>query len=339
MPPPVLDVRDLTVVLRMPQGEAAVLEHLSFSVAAGQTIALVGESGCGKSMTALAVMGLLPDGFRRTAGQILLAGENLAAAPPARLRSLRGNAISMIFQEPMTALNPVYSVGDQIAEALRQHQKLSRRDASDRALAMLKAVQIPAAESRLGAYPHQLSGGMRQRVMIAMALACRPRLLVADEPTTALDVTVQAEIFDLLRQLQQEMQTAIVLITHDLDTVADIADTVSVLYAGRCVEQGSTLQVLESPRHPYAAALMACTPRLRLGPAADQRQPQLLEIPGLVPPLGQRPAICAFAGRCPRADDMCRTRPQPPLTEQGAGHAASCWHPGELTMGMIGRLS
>ena len=326
----ILDVQDLTVVLKTPQGDAPVLEHLSFSVEAGRTIALVGESGCGKSMTALALMGLLPDGFRRTTGRVLLCGEDIAGASQARLRSLRGSAMSMIFQEPMTALNPVYTVADQITEALRQHQNLNRHDALDRALAMLKAVQIPAAESRLRAYPHQLSGGMRQRVMIAMALACRPQLLIADEPTTALDVTVQAEVFDLLQQLQQEMGTAILLITHDLGTVADIADTVAVLYAGRCVEQGATRQVLETPQHPYAAALMASTPHLRLGAAAVDHQPALLEIPGMVPPLGQRVPVCAFASRCPRADAPCRERLQPPLAEHRPGHAVSCWHPGEL---------
>ncbi|HUB14781.1 MAG TPA: ABC transporter ATP-binding protein [Acetobacteraceae bacterium] len=336
---PILDVQDLTVVLKTPLGDAAVLEHLSFSVEAGRIIALVGESGCGKSMTALALMGLLPDGFRRTGGRIVLCGEDIAAASPARLRSLRGSAMSMIFQEPMTALNPVYTVGDQITEALRQHQNLNRRDALDRALAMLKAVQIPAAESRLRAYPHQLSGGMRQRVMIAMALACRPQVLIADEPTTALDVTVQAEVFDLLQQLQQEMGTAILLITHDLGTVADIADSVAVLYAGRCVEQGATRHVLETPLHPYAAALMAATPRLRLGTTAADPRPALLEIPGLVPPLGQRASVCAFAGRCPRADDQCRERLQPPLEEHRPGHAVACRYPGALADAVVASLA
>ncbi|MCJ2021793.1 ABC transporter ATP-binding protein [Methylobacterium sp. E-065] len=324
---PVLAVEDLTVTLTRPDGPVPVLERLSFSVEAGRTVALVGESGCGKSMTALAIMGLLPEGFARTDGRIRLAGEDIAAAQPSRLRALRGSALSMIFQEPMTALNPVYTVGDQIAEALRLHQRLGRRAALERALAMLRAVQIPAAERRLHAYPHELSGGMRQRVMIAMALACRPKLLIADEPTTALDVTVQAQVFDLLKALQDEMGTAIVLITHDLGAVADIADTVAVLYAGRCIEQGDTRSVMRAPQHPYTIGLMGCTPHLRLGAAADAGVGTLREIPGLVPPLGRRPAICAFADRCGRADATCLDKPQPPLAEAGPARAVACWHP------------
>ncbi len=324
---PVLAVEDLTVTLTRPGGRVPLLERLSFSVEAGRTVALVGESGCGKSMTALAIMGLLPEGFARAGGRVLLAGEDIAAAKPARLRALRGSALSMIFQEPMTALNPVYTVGDQIAEALRLHQRLGHRAALERALAMLRAVQIPAAERRLHAYPHELSGGMRQRVMIAMALACRPRLLIADEPTTALDVTVQAQVFDLLKALQDEMGTAIVLITHDLGAVADIADTVAVLYAGRCIEQGDTRSVMRAPQHPYTRGLMGCTPHLRLGAAADAGAGMLREIPGLVPPLGRRPAICAFADRCGRADATCLDNPQPPLAEAGPARAVACWHP------------
>ena len=326
---PVLVVEDLTVALRRSGDGVPVLEHLSFSVEAGRTIALVGESGCGKSMTALAIMGLLPQGFFRTGGRILLAGEDIAEAKPARLRALRGSAMSMIFQEPMTALNPVYTVGDQIAEALRLHQRLGRRDALERALAMLKAVQIPAADRRIRAYPHELSGGMRQRVMIAMALACRPKLLIADEPTTALDVTVQAQVFDLLKELQDEMGTAIVLITHDLGAVADIADTVAVLYAGRCIEQGATRSIMECAQHPYTRGLMGCTPHLRLGMAAATAGISLKEIPGLVPPLGRRPATCAFADRCERADAVCVQLAQPGLAPSALAHMVACWHPEE----------
>ena len=321
----VLAVQDLTVTLRRPGGAVPVLEGLSFDVAAGRTIALVGESGCGKSMTALAVMGLMPDGFARAGGRILLAGEDLCAAGPARLRALRGRSMSMIFQEPMTALNPVYTVGDQIAEVLCRHRGLSRRAAFEQALAMLKAVQIPAAAQRLHAYPHTLSGGMRQRVMIAMALACRPTLLIADEPTTALDVTVQAQIFDLLRALQAETGTAIVLITHDLGAVADVADEVVILYAGRCVERGPTAAVMARSRHPYTRALLACTPHLRLGTAAHAGAASLAEIPGMVPPLGARPEVCAFAARCARVDETCMGRAQPGLS--GDEHAVACWHP------------
>ncbi len=325
--PPVLSVEQLSVSLSGPRGAMPVIENLSFSVAAGETLALVGESGCGKSITALALMGLLPAGFRRDAGQILLDGEDVAAATPARLRALRGNRLSMIFQEPMTALNPLYTVGDQIAEALRLHEKLGARAATERALAMLRAVQIPEAAQRLAAYPHELSGGMRQRVMIAMAIACRPKLLIADEPTTALDVTVQAQVFALLEALQAEMDMAIVLITHDLAAVADIADRVAVLYAGRCVEEGATAAILQAPQHPYTRGLMACVPSLRLGAAADRAPPVLPEIGGMVPALGQRPAICAYAARCPRADDLCRSTPQPPLHRSRSGPWVACLHP------------
>ncbi|GAC1334145.1 MAG: ABC transporter ATP-binding protein [Beijerinckiaceae bacterium] len=323
---PVLVVDDLSVSLATTKAEMAVLEHLSFTVKAGKTTALVGESGCGKSITALAIMGLMPEGFRCTGGRILLEGEDIAAVSPARLRALRGNRMSMIFQEPMTALNPVYTVGDQIGETLRLHQGLGRAAARARALDMLKAVQIPAAENRLDAYPHQLSGGMRQRVMTAMALACRPKLLIADEPTTALDVTVQAQVFDLLAALQQEMHTAIVLITHDLAAVADIADEVAVLYAGRCIEQGTTQNVMRTPMHPYTNGLMVCVPHLHPGSQAPERK-ALREISGMVPPLGQRPAICAFAARCPRVQEDCLRELQPPLSSLIATQAVSCYHP------------
>ena len=322
----VLAIEDLGLVLAGARGDLPVVEHLSLSVEAGRTVALVGESGCGKSITALAIMGLLPDGFRRVSGRVRLEGEDIAQASPARLRALRGNRMSMIFQEPMSALNPLTTIGDQIGEALRLHQKLGRRAAVERALAMLEAVRMPAAETRLAAYPHELSGGMRQRVMIAMALACRPKLLIADEPTTALDVTVQAEIFDLLKSLQAETRTAIVLITHDLGAVADIADHVAVLYAGRCVEQGSVAAIMRAPQHPYTRGLMACMPTLRLGAGGAKPAARLPEIGGMVPPLGARPAICAFAARCPRVDAVCRGQPQPSLAGEGVARVA-CFHP------------
>jgi len=321
---PALAVEGLSVELHRPSGAVPVLEDLSFTVGAGRTLALVGESGCGKSMAALAVMGLLPEGLRARAGSIRLAGQELAAASPLHLQSLRGRAMSMIFQEPMTALNPVFPVGEQIAEVLRRHQGTSRRDAHASAVALLRAVHVPAPEQRVGAYPHQLSGGMRQRVMIAMALACRPALLIADEPTTALDVTVQAQVFDLLQELRQQTGTAMVLITHDMTAVADMADTVAVLYAGRCIEQGRTADVLGRPAHPYTQGLIACVPHLRLGARAAEPAAPLAEIPGIVPSLGARGAGCVFAPRCPRAGAECAVRPM----LDKADHRVACWHPG-----------
>ncbi|RYX91930.1 MAG: ABC transporter ATP-binding protein [Bradyrhizobiaceae bacterium] len=321
---PVLSVQDLTVTMKSSKGPVPVLENLSFDVAQGKTMALVGESGCGKSMTALAIMQLLPEDFVVAAGKILLDGHDVLTSSPKELRALRGNKMSMIFQEPMTALNPLYTVGDQIGEVLRQHRGLSRRDAHQQAIQFLKAVQIPAADRRIDAYPHQLSGGMRQRVMIAMALACKPKLLIADEPTTALDVTVQAQIFDLLAELQDDTDTAIVLITHDLGAVAELADDVAVLYAGRCVEQGAAHEIIAHARHPYTRGLMACVPHLQLGKAVGQSGP-LDEIPGMVPPLGARGPDCAFLARCAFATEVCRSQPQPPLDRVDPGAAVSCW--------------
>ena len=321
---PVLSVQNLTVTMKGSNGPVPVLENLSFDVAQGKTMALVGESGCGKSMTALAIMQLLPEDFRVTSGRIMLDGQDVLTSTPKQLRSLRGNKMSMIFQEPMTALNPLYTVGDQIGEVLRQHRGLSRRDAYRQAIQFLKAVQIPAAEKRVDAYPHQLSGGMRQRVMIAMALACKPKLLIADEPTTALDVTVQAQIFDLLAELQDDTDTAIVLITHDLGAVAEMADDVAVLYAGRCIEQGAADEIIAHARHPYTRGLMGCVPHLQLG-KTDGHFAALEEIPGMVPPLGARGPDCAFLARCAFAADVCRAQPQPPLDRVDAHAAVSCW--------------
>ena len=326
----VLKVDNLSVSMRGGDGRMVpVLENLSFTLTHGRTMALVGESGCGKSMTALAIMRLLPEDFSITGGRVLLDGEDVLTVTPKRLRSLRGNAMSMIFQEPMTALNPLYTVGDQIGEVLRLHRGLGRKDAAEQAVGFLKAVQIPAAERRVHAYPHQLSGGMRQRVMIAMALACKPKLLIADEPTTALDVTVQAQIFDLLAALQEETDTAIILITHDLGAVAELADDVSVLYAGRCIESGSAKDVVAHPRHPYTRGLLACVPHLALGRPSGQWT-DLGEIPGMVPSLGARGPDCAFLARCANAADVCRSRPQPPLDEATAGHTVACWRKAEI---------
>lgn len=327
----VLEVRNLGVGLLAGGGALVpVLENLSFSIAAGETAALVGESGCGKSMTALAIMRLLPEGFVVTSGSVALAGEDILALPPKRMRALRGNGMSMIFQEPMTALNPLFTVGDQIAEVLRWHQDLGAAEAQARAVALLRAVQIPAPERRVNAYPHQLSGGMRQRVMIAMALAGRPKLLIADEPTTALDVTVQAQIFDLLAELQQETRTAILLITHDLGAVAELADEIMVLYAGRCIESGRTESIVRHPRHPYTRSLLGCVPHLRLGPGSSQPWADLAEIAGMVPPLGARGPDCAFLARCQAASELCRSRPQPALEPIAPRHAVACWRKAEL---------
>jgi peptide/nickel transport system ATP-binding protein len=326
-----LEVDNLNVSLRNGTGALVpVIENLSFSVQPGQTMALVGESGCGKSMTALAIMRLLPDDFVVTGGRILMDGEDVLSLSPKRMRALRGNAMSMIFQEPMTALNPLFTVGDQIGEVLRWHQNPGAAAAREQTIALLRAVQIPAAERRVDAYPHQLSGGMRQRVMIAMALAGRPKLLIADEPTTALDVTVQAQIFDLLAELQQKTKTAIVLITHDLGAVAELADDVLVLYAGRCIEAGATACVVERPSHPYTKGLLACVPHLTLGRRPPETWTDLEEIAGMVPPLGARGAGCAFLARCGQATDLCKSRPQPALESVGKGHAVSCWRKSEI---------
>ena len=325
---PALAVKGLRVEFAGGGAPVPVLEGLNVELAVGQTLALVGESGCGKTMAALAVMGLLPEGVRQAAGHIHVAGTKLTGATPGQLQDLRGPVMSMIFQEPMTALNPVFTVGEQIAEVLRRHERLGRRDAAQRAVALLRSVQVPAPEQRARAYPHQLSGGMRQRVMIAMALACRPALLIADEPTTALDVTVQAQVFDLLRDLRRTTGTAILLITHDLSAVAEMADTVAVLYAGRCVEQGRAAEVLASPLHPYTRGLMACVPHIRLGGRAAEAAPPLAEIKGMVPPPGERGAGCSFAPRCKLADDRC-VQSAPPLAVAGtrSPHRVACWKP------------
>ena len=322
---PVLEITDLKVGVDTGRQVHSVLDGVSLKLYPGKTLGVVGESGCGKSMTALSTMGLLPDRFAVEGGSISLMGEDLLAAKPARMRELRGNAISMIFQEPMTALNPVLTVERQIAEVVELHQKKTGAEAREVALKMLRAVQIPSPADRLTAYPHELSGGMRQRVMIAIALACRPKVIIADEPTTALDVTVQAQIFRLLRELQDQTETAIMLITHDLGAVAEMADEVAVLYAGKCVESGPVDQILGNPSHPYTRGLMSCTPRLRLGAAAATAAAEGLgEIPGMVPPLGRFPRACRFAPRCALADARCHAE-APPLVPLGDGHAALCW--------------
>ena len=318
-----LDVENLRVEMALKGGAAPVIDDLSLTLNAGETLSFVGESGCGKSMTALAIMGLLPDVGRVAAGRILFEGRDMTAMSDADLRRIRGNDISMIFQEPMTSLNPVYTVGEQIAEVLRRHKGLSARDARARAVELLDQVRIPNAARRVDAYPHEMSGGQRQRVMIAIALSCAPKMLIADEPTTALDVTVQAQIFDLLRDLGRETGTAIILITHDMGAVAEMADRVIVMYAGRKAEDGPVDDVIDTPRHPYTKGLISCVPHLAA--TLTEARPALTEVPGIVPPLSAFGAdACLFASRCPLADDRCRSA-RPPEMAFDTGQRAACW--------------
>ncbi|WP_372624588.1 ABC transporter ATP-binding protein [Falsiroseomonas sp.] len=313
---PVLELRDLSVTLATDRGPLSPVDGVSLSVMPGKTLAVVGESGCGKSVTALAVMGLLPPGAR-IGGSVRFAGRELTTLDPEDLRKKRGRDMAMIFQEPMTSLNPAFTAGEQVAEALRVHQNLSPAAAFDRAVEMLAHVRIPDAGRRAKQYPHQLSGGMRQRVMIAMALACRPRLLIADEPTTALDVTVQAQILALIDELKAETGTAVMLITHDLGVVADHADEVVVMYAGRVAERASAAQIFARPQHPYTVGLLGAAPSLEGGAE------RLASIEGTVPDLRHPPPGCRFAPRCPFAVTRCAE--QPPLAPMAAGHVAACW--------------
>jgi peptide/nickel transport system ATP-binding protein len=318
-----LHVENLGVSVRGEHGWFPVVRDLSFEVRAGETLAIVGESGCGKSITALAVMGLLPPrSVRVDTGRIAFDGRDLLTLPERELCELRGNRLAMIFQEPMTSLNPVLTVGRQIAEAVRVHRGASAAEARRVAIEALERVRIPDAPRRAAMYPHQLSGGMRQRVMIAMALVCQPQLIIADEPTTALDVTIQAQILALLAELQDELGTAIVLITHDLGVVCETADRVVVLYAGRQAESASVEQLFDAPVHPYTRGLMASIPRRALATGAAR----LHEIAGVVPTPDRLPAGCAFAARCPRAVERCG-REQPAHQPFAAGHHVACWNP------------
>jgi peptide/nickel transport system ATP-binding protein len=317
---PVLEVSGLTTVFHTRTGMVRAVQDVSFSVEAGETLAIVGESGCGKTMTALSLMRLVPmPPGEITAGTVKLAGTDLLALDEASMRRMRGSEIAMIFQEPMTALNPLLTVGRQIAEMVSLHENVSRRAANARAVEMLHQVRIPAPERRAREYPHQMSGGMRQRAMIAMALACKPKVLIADEPTTALDVTIQAQVLDLIDDLRRELGTAVVLITHDLGVVAEVADRMIVMYAGRKVEEGMTKTLFADPCHPYLQGLLASIPRF--GGAENTR---LREIPGIVPALSALPPGCAFAPRCPAAAAVCRER-IPGLETKRPGHAAACW--------------
>ena len=323
----VLAVDGLRTFFFTRQGIVKAVDGVSFSLHRGETLAIVGESGCGKSMMALSLMRLVPEPPGRiVGGSVTLGGRDLLRLDDEAMRRVRGNEISMIFQEPMTSLNPVLTIGAQIGEALRLHQGLSRSAALNRAIDLLRVVKIPAGKLRAQEYPHQLSGGMRQRAMIAMALACEPAVLIADEPTTALDVTIQAQILALIVELQQTFHTAVILITHDLGVVAETAQRVIVMYAGRKVEEAAVGELFAAPLHPYTKGLLASIPRLDFtGGAAPAPAERLTEIPGMVPSLANLPAGCAFAPRCALADERCRTI-YPSYEEKRPGHWAACWH-------------
>ena len=316
-----LEIENLQTHFRTPDGVNRAVDGVSFTVEAGETVAIVGESGCGKSVTASSILRLIPEPPGKIKGSIRFEGVDLLKLDERAMRDIRGNQISMVFQEPMTSLNPVLTVGRQIGETLRLHQGLGRDAAERRAVEMLRLVGIAEPERRAREYPHQLSGGMRQRVMIAIALACNPKLLIADEPTTALDVTIQAQILDLMSELKQRVGAAIILITHDLGVVAEIAERVLVMYAGRKVEEAPVGELFHSPRHPYTQGLLGALPKL--GSSLNEKATKLVEIPGAVPSLKQRIAGCVFASRCALARDVCRHVP-PALELKAPGHLAAC---------------
>ena len=319
MSEPLLAVDDLRVHLFTNRGVVRAVDGVGFALSAGESLGIVGESGCGKTMTALSLMRLIPSPPARiVSGRIMFDGEDVVTLDEPRLRALRGNAMAMIYQDPMTTLNPVFSVGEQIAEAVRLHRDASRAAALARAVEMLELVGIPDPARCAQSYPHQLSGGMRQRAVIAMALACHPKLLIADEPTTALDVTIQAQVLDLMRRLQQELGTAIILITHDLGVIADLVDTVVVMYAGKVVERAPVRQLFAAPRHPYTQGL------LRSVPSLETRAHRMRTIEGTVPSAYAMPQGCRFHPRCGIARNVCRTD-EPPLVPDGVGGEAACW--------------
>ncbi len=330
---PLLEVQNLRTHFRTPAGVVRAVDGVSFHVNAGEVLAIVGESGCGKSVTAMSILRLIPEPPGKSAGAVLFEGRDLLAASEKDMRRIRGNEISMIFQEPMTSLNPVLTIGRQIGEALRLHQGLSKSDATARAAEALTDVGIPEPARRVTQYPHELSGGMRQRVMIAMALACKPKLLIADEPTTALDVTVQAQILDLMRGLNAKTGSALVLITHDLGVVAEMAQRVVVMYGGRKVEEASVADLFARPRHPYTRALLRSVPKLDAGSGTAatvaHSKVRLAEIPGVVPSLREAIAGCIFAPRCSFATDHCRST-YPPLSDKGGQHTVACWEADRL---------
>jgi peptide/nickel transport system ATP-binding protein len=317
-----LSVRDVTVSFDTDEGPVHAVDRVSFDVGRGEVLAIVGESGCGKSVTSMSLLGLLPE-TATVEGQADFEGTELIGASEGELRRIRGREISFIFQDPMTSLNPVFSVERQIGEVLRRHLNLSRDDARRRVVELLDLVGIPEAERRASEYPHQLSGGMRQRVMIAMAIACEPKVLIADEPTTALDVTIQASVLDVLRELRERLQMSIVIITHDLGVVADVADRVVIMYAGQKVEEAPVGELFANPQHPYTMGLLGAVPTLD----GEGSRKRLQEIPGRVPTLSAAPEACPFADRCPRADDLTRSQ-VPPLEQVAPEHLVACFHPG-----------
>jgi len=322
----VLEIANLQTHFFTTGGVVRAVDGVSYTVRSGETLGVVGESGCGKSVTALSVLRLVADPPGRVVGgTIRFEGTDLLDLTETQMEEIRGNDFSMIFQEPMTSLNPLMTVGRQIAEAIALHRGLSRRDAMDQAMEMLRRVHIPEPERRAHAYPHQLSGGMRQRVMIAMAVSCSPKLLIADEPTTALDVTIQAQILDLMRELQDTLGTAIVLITHDMGVVAENADRVVVMYAGRKVEEASAQELFERPGHPYTKGLLGSIPNVEVAAHINTRRARLNEIKGMVPSLANLPKGCTFAPRCVFASDQCRVA-YPPLAQYRPGHWIACWH-------------
>lgn len=321
-----LEIRDLGVHFFVDEGRAKAVDGIDLVIRRGETVALVGESGCGKSVTALSIMQLVPRPGRIVKGQIFFNGQNIVKLTEKQMRRIRGNEISMVFQEPMTSLNPVLKIRDHMTEVIRLHEKVSKQEAFDRSVKMLSKVGIPDPERRIYEYPHQMSGGMRQRIMIAMALACRPKLVIADEPTTALDVTIQAQILDLMNKLQKDFGASILLITHDLGVVAEMARSVAVMYAGQIVEYTDIIRLFTEPKHPYTLGLMRSIPKMD-EPIPEDRM--LQTIPGMVPSPLDLPRGCYFQERCFLASDHCRSD-NPPLFEVGSGHLARCWHHGQL---------
>ncbi len=322
-----LEVRDLRTSFATDEGPVHAVDKISFSVARGEAVALVGESGSGKSVTALSIMGLVPSPGRITGGEVLFRGKNLVGLPEKELRKIRGNDVAMIFQEPMTSLNPVFRIGDQVAEAIRIHRSVGKKEARQQAIEMLERVSIPDPQKRVDDYPHQLSGGMRQRVMIAMALSCDPDLLIADEPTTALDVTIQAQIMEILGELQRKLGLAVLLITHDLGVVAEFCERIIVMYTGRIVEEAPVERLFESPKHPYTQGLLRSLPKLT--EAATGGRQRLETIPGIVPSISDLPRGCKFNTRCPEVMEICYGD-EPARMMVGDDHDARCYLYGDL---------